>query len=85
MTLYRAKKMVWPCRVMANSNRHDGTRVSMDRMVDGAGDVIAAMQGALAKRKDGGYPFLGCEVIAITPLGQRIIRVLDPDTGLLVE
>jgi len=77
--------MLWPCVVMAESTLPGGQRVRMCRTVEGAGDVIGAMKKALAARKDGGWPFMGCEIVAVTPCGQRVVRILDPDTGELEE
>jgi hypothetical protein len=42
------------------------------------------MQSALSARKDKGAWFRGDAVTAITPLGQRVIGLIDPDTGHLV-
>ena len=55
----------------------------MRRVVEGLGDAEGAMLRALHARADHGLPFLGCEVQALTPLGQRIIRVYDADTQTL--
>lgn len=75
--------MVWPIRVVAETTGMNGRRIRMSRTVEGAGDVVGAMKKALAMRRDGGWPFAGCEIMAVTPLGQRVVRVLNPDTGEL--
>jgi hypothetical protein len=85
MELRIMNKMLWPITVYAETYTPSGKRVRMLRREEGAGDVEAAMLRALGKRKDNGYPFLGCEIRAVTPLGQRVIRVFDPDTRLLVK
>jgi len=53
----------------------------MCRTVEGAGNVEAAMLAAVRARRDGGAPFVGCEVQAVTPLGQRIVRILEEEFG----
>lgn len=78
------RKMIWPVTVTAATHRMDGRRVSMRRVVEGAGDAEAAMLRALQSRRDKGRPFLGDWVTGVTPLGQVIRRVFDPDTGKLV-
>lgn len=77
---FAPKREPWVCCVTAESHRPDGRRVRMRRYVDGLGDVVGAMLNALKSRRDGGTPFLGCEVRAVTPLGQVVRRVLNPDT-----
>lgn len=77
-------KMTWPCTVIAETHHPSGRPVRMRRVVDGAGSVEAVMQSALSARKDKGAWFRGDAVTAITPLGQRVIGLIDPDTGHLV-
>lgn len=77
--------MSWVCKIMARSHRPDGRKVEMCRFVECGGNVEAGMIRALAARKDQGHPFLGCVILAITPIGQMVIRILDPDTGQLVK
>lgn len=66
--------MLWPCQVTARTRLPNGKTAVMQRRVEGAGDVVAAMRVALLTRKDAGKPFHGCEITAITPLGQVIKR-----------
>lgn len=53
----------------------------MNRVEEGAGDSVGAMLRALRKRRDGPAPFLGCEIVGITPLGQVIRRILKVQDG----
>lgn len=73
------RKMVWPCRVMGRVTIPSGAWRRMDRTVEGAGDVEGAMLRALKARKDGGLPFVGDSIVAITPLGQKVERVVERD------
>ena len=77
------RRFVWPVRVTASSYLPNGKRVRMDKTVEGAGAAIAGMLGALHSRRDYGEPFLGCVITGITPLGQVVRRVYNPDTHKL--
>jgi len=70
--------MKWPCSITANTPRFpENKRRRMHRRLEGIGDVEGAMLKALNSRKDKGRPFHNCEVRALTPLGQTVIRVFD--------
>lgn len=60
--------MPWPCKIEAYTHRPDGKRVTMARWFDGSGGLESAVLHEINKRKDKGYPFLGCEVFVTTPL-----------------
>jgi len=77
------QSMKWPVTVTAETTMPNGKRRRMHRVVEGIGDVEGAMLRAVQARRDSGYPFYGCEIKAITPLGQSVIRILNPDTGKL--
>jgi len=77
--------MKWPVRVTAKTVDWDGKIRKMDATVDGEGlEPEEVIMAALNRRRDKGRPFCGCEIAACTPLGQKVIRVLDPDTGKLI-
>ena len=71
--------MKWPCRVSGITHLPSGRPVHLDRWVDGAGDLPGAVLAGLKKRKDGGKPFVGDSVRAVTPLGQTAIFVVEVD------
>lgn len=75
----RYRHYTWPVHVIASTHRPDGRKVTLDRIEEGAGDVERGIRSALSKRRDGGHAFLGCGVTAITPLGQRIERIVEID------
>jgi len=79
------RKMRWPCVVTAKSHLPSGKRITMRRVVDGEGDVVLAMHLALLSRRDSGSAFLGEAIHALTPLGQRVIRIYDADTQTLAK
>lgn len=75
--------MKWPVIVTAETHSPSGRKMVMRRTVEGAGDVVGAMIRALHARRDQGYAFLGCEIRAVTPLGQKVIRTVEEKDGAL--
>ena len=76
--------MKWPVTVTATTHTANGCRVTMRRTVEGAGNVERAMLGALRARRDAGIPFHGEEIVAVTPVGQRVRRIFQHDDSLTV-
>ena len=70
----------WICRVSAHSTQPNGRAVKMIRHVDCMGSIEEGMFRALNSRRDRGHPFLGEEITAVTPLGQKVVRLYNPDT-----
>ena len=62
------KVMKWPIVVYAETYLPNGKKVKMNKTVDAGGEDIDsvedAMLFALHSRKDGGIPFIGCEIVA---------------------
>lgn len=71
----------WVCTYYASTYRENGRRVSMKRTLDACGDIAAGALRALRERRDGGAPFVGCEITCITPLGQKRSWVLQDRFG----
>ncbi len=76
------KKMEWPCRVTARTHLPNGRIVSLNARVEGAGDVEGAMLMALNRHRRA-WAFLGSAINAVTPLGQRVVRIVDEKDGAL--
>ena len=83
------KVMKWPIVVISETYLTNGRKIKMNKTVDAGGEDIDsvedAMLFALHSRKDGGIPFIGCEIVAETSLGQTIKRVYDPNTRRLLR
>ena len=76
-------KSPWPITVEAETHNMRGRVVRMSRTVDGSDGPESAILASLRARRDNGRAFIGCEIIATTPLGQRTIRVLEEAWGEL--
>lgn len=70
-------RMSWPVRWHAATHRADGRRITINRTIDGLGDVLTPLATALASRRRI-YEWYGVEIVGVTPLGQTIRRVIEP-------
>ena len=69
----------WICQYFAETTAPDGTRRVLSGTYDGRGGVVAQLEAALRKRIRKRHLWLGVEVIAWTPLGQKVRRIIETD------
>lgn len=75
-------KKIWPILVMARTLDHAGKIHKIHQQEEGAGDAESALMRAVLSQKNP-YLWLGCEIIGLTLLGQKIIRIFEwsPEKG----
>jgi hypothetical protein len=69
---------IWPCKLTGRTHHPSGKLRTINATIEGAGDVHAAIYDYMAKRRNAGE-WLGCKLIAMTPLGQRCVVTYEPN------
>ena len=76
----KMRRFNWPVHVYAETTDMQGKKRKMHRVVEGMDGADRAIELALESRRDA-WIFSGCEITVITPMGQRVKRIVNPDTG----
>lgn len=73
----KSTKMIWPIRLSGKCRLMNGKDRTVLCFVEGAGDAHKAILEYMLK-KPRAFEWYGCEVLGITPLGQRINVIVEP-------
>lgn len=71
-------KLTWPCKLIGNTTGWNKRPRRIRVTIEGAGDVRAAVFKYMARRPRAGE-WLGVELVAVTPLGQRVHVLYEPN------
>lgn len=71
------RQMIWQCWLRGETHAPSGRRRTISAKIEGAGDVVGAIYAYMGKRRKS-YEWLGVELTATTPLGQRVHVVYEP-------
>ena len=74
------KRFIWPVRVTANTTSIRKTRISINALIEGAGDAKGAILRYVLGKANA-FEWYGVEVTGVTPLGQRVKVVIEPQGG----
>lgn len=73
----KISQMQWPCRLRGRTTGMNKKPRRIDATIEGFGDVRAAVFAYMARRQRA-WEWLGCEIEAITPLGQVVKVLYEP-------
>ena len=69
--------MIWPCKITGTTYRMNGRKRCVSATIDGAGNVAGEVAKYMA-RLMAPWEWYGEEILAVTPLGQRVRVLIDP-------
>lgn len=74
---FEKKQYTWKCSYFANTTVRNGTHRRIEGNFEGAGDVVGLCELELNKRLKKPHIWFGVGITIITPLGQKIERVIE--------